>query len=104
MKQKIISVCSEMVNLVNEHISPCERMEVVCGREVYNGRHPTSKESWDAGVMKVIERVKQTIARAVGKKCRERWSNRFSQGPTLQLIRVPVGNRQLLNLRGCSKL
>jgi hypothetical protein len=46
--------------------------------KVYSGRHPMSKRTWDTGVVKVIKRERsQTIALALGRKCRKHSSGRF---------------------------
>jgi len=50
-----------------------------------------SKRTWDTGVVKVIKRERnQAIALALGRKCRKQRSGRFSRGPALQPLDVPV--------------
>jgi hypothetical protein len=56
-----------------------------------------SKRTWDTGVVEVIKRERnQAIALNSGRKCRKQHSGRFSGGPALQPLGVPLKDGELV--------
>ena len=82
-------------HLITVHFGPCEEdRSNVWEREVYSGRHPISKRTWDIGVVEVIKRGRnQAIAIALGGKCRKDRSGRFLEVVYSKPLAVSVETR-----------